>query len=353
MSTMFEEMAKSPAAWLSGQGNEALVVLSTRVRFARNVAGCRYPTTADSETKKRVVSYFDSTQTRSSLLSAGKYLKAADLNDLDRDFLVERHLISPVFLNGGSSKALLIGESERLSVMINEEDHLRVQALAAGLDPQGAYDLAAKYEAEIGHYIEFDYDPDFGYLTACPTNVGTGMRASVLIHLPGLVLTREIDKVVSSITRSGLVVRGFYGEGSDVLGNLFQVSNQNTLGVSEKDIIDQISRATGEIIEAEAGARQRLINEAQDMIEDKIWRAYGILKHARVLTSDEVMNLLSAVRLGHAMQIIDFLDIAMINEILLLSQPAHLQKYYGREMDNNRRDFVRAQMVREKLRDTE
>ncbi len=349
---MFEDMAKNPAAWLSGQGNEALVVLSSRVRLARNVAGCRFPTTADSDTRKRVVSYFDSSLTRSNLLSKGQYLKAVDLDDLDRDFLVERHLISPVFLNGGSSKALLIGESERLSIMVNEEDHIRVQALAAGLDPQGAYDLAAQYEAEIGRYIEFDYDPDFGYLTACPTNVGTGMRASVLIHLPGLVLTRDIDKVVSRITRNGLVVRGFYGEGSDVLGNLFQVSNQYTLGVSEKDIIDQVAQATQEIIDGEALARQRLVDEAQDMIEDKIWRAFGILKHARVLTSDEVMNLLSALRLGHAMKIIDFLDIATINEILLLSQPAHLQKYYGREMDPNRRDFVRAQMVHEKLRNT-
>lgn len=353
MGTMFEEMAKSPAAWLSGRGNEALVVLSTRVRLARNVAGCRFPTTADSETRKRVVGYFDSTLARSELLSGSQTCNASDLDELDRDFLVERHLISPVFFDGDSSKALLIGESERLSIMVNEEDHLRIQALSAGLDPEGAFDLAITYESEIGRYIEFDYDPDFGFLTACPTNAGTGMRASVLIHLPGLVLTREIEKVVSRITRSGLIVRGFYGEGSDVLGNLFQVSNQNTLGVTEQDIIGLISRITHEIIEDEAMARQRLIDEAQDMIEDKIWRAYGILKHARVLTSDEVMNLLSAVRLGHAMKIIDFLDIALINEILLVSQPAHLQKYYGHEMDHGKRDFVRAQMVREKFRNTE
>jgi protein arginine kinase len=218
------------------------------------------------------------------------------------------------------------------------------------LDPKGAFDMAVAYDAEVGRYLEYDYDPDFGYLTACPTNAGTGMRASVLIHLPGLVLTKEIDNVIKYITRSGLIVRGFYGEGSDVLGNLFQVSNQNTLGISEEEIMGQINRIAREIIEKEAIARQRLIDEAADMIEDKIWRAYGILKNARVLTSDEVMNLLSAVRLGHAMKIIDFLDITLINEILLLSQPAHLQKYYGSEMDSNRRDFVRAQMVREKLR---
>jgi protein arginine kinase len=349
---MFEEMSKSPAAWLSGSGNESLVVLSSRVRLARNVAGCSFPTTADSETRKRVVGYIDSAITRSALLSEGQYIKAADVDDLDRDFLVERHLISPVFLNGDLSKALLIGPAERVSVMVNEEDHLRIQALTPGLDPQGAFDQAVKYEIEIGKYLEFDYDPDFGYMTACPTNAGTGMRASVLIHLPGLVLTRDIEKVISRITHSGLMVRGFYGEGSDVLGNLFQVSNQNTLGVSEDEIMQQITRATQEIIEHEATARQQLMDEAADMMEDRIWRAFGILKYGRMLTSDEVMNLLSAVRLGHAIGMIDFLSIAQINEMLLLSQPAHLQKYYGQEMDNNKRDFVRAQMVREKLRNS-
>lgn len=349
---MFEDMAKHPAAWLSGSGTDSTVVLSTRIRLARNVAGCKYPTTADADTRKRVIDYFDSVIARSDLLGNGQYYKATDIADLDRDFLVERHLISPVFLNGEMSKTVLIDPEERLSIMVNEEDHLRFQALSSGLDATGSFDLAQKYETEVGRYLEFDYDKDFGYLTACPTNAGTGMRASVLIHLPGLVLTRDIDKLISRITRAGLIVRGFYGEGSDVLGNLFQVSNQNTLGISEIDILNQITHVTREIIEEEAKARQRLMDEAADMIEDKIWRAYGILKHARVLTSEEVMNLLSAIRLGHAMNIIDFLNVAIINEILLISQPAHLQKYYGTEMDPNRRDFVRAQMVREKLRNT-
>ncbi|MFQ5498848.1 MAG: protein arginine kinase [Candidatus Zixiibacteriota bacterium] len=347
---MFENMAKSAATWLNGQGRESLVVLSTRVRLARNIAGCPFPASADAETKQRVVSYFDSTLARSKLLGDGGYHKASDIEDLDKDFLIERHLISPAFLNGDEAKALYIDSDEQVSIMVNEEDHLRMQALQPGLDPQGAYERVSMFDSEIGRYLEYYYDPDFGYLTACPTNAGTGMRASVLIHLPGLVLTRDIDKVISHITRSGLVVRGFYGEGSDVLGNLFQVSNQNTLGITEDDILRQINHIAREIIDQEAAARQRLMEEAADMIEDKIWRAFGILKHARVLTSEEVMNLLSAVRLGHAMNVIDCLDVASINEILLLSQPAHLQKFYGVEMDPNRRDFVRAQMVRDKLR---
>ena len=347
---MFEDMAKKPATWLSGGGEESNVVLSTRVRLARNVAGCNFPPAADSETKKRIVSYVDSAMTRSELLGDGESFKAADINTLDREFLVERHLISPFFLDGDLDKALFIGPEQRVSIMVNEEDHLRIQALSAGLDPKTSFDLALQYESELSRYLEFDYDRDFGYLTSCPTNVGTGMRASVLIHLPGLVLTRDIDKVVKRINSSGLVVRGFYGEGSDVLGNLFQISNQSTLGVSEDEIVQQITRATEEITEEEATARQRLIDEAADMIEDKIWRAWGILKHARVLTSDEVMNLLSAIRLGCAMKIIDCVDMGLINEILLLSQSAHLQKYFEQEMDDAKRDFVRAQMVRDKLR---
>lgn len=350
MGTMLDNMAKTPASWLSGEGEEALVVLSTRVRLARNVAGCKFPPSADSDTKERIVSYFDSTIARSKLLLQGMYFKAADIDPMDQEFLIERHLISPTFLNGELTKSLFVDTVGRVSVMVNEEDHLRVQALSPGLDPRGSYELAAQYDSEIGRYLEYSYDQDFGYLTACPTNAGTGMRSSVLIHLPGLVLTREIEKVISYTTRSGLVVRGFYGEGSDVAGNLFQVSNQTTLGITEEEILNQITRITKEIIDKEAAARQRLMDEAADMIEDKIWRAYGILKNARVLTSEEAMNLLSALRLGHAMKIIEFLDIALINEILLLSQPAHLQKYYGKEMDPNRRDFVRAQMVREKLR---
>lgn len=353
MSTMFDEMAKSSAAWLSKTEKESLVVLSTRVRLARNIAGSQFPETADKDTKDRVISYFDSVLTRSNLMKDSTYVKAMDVDDLDKNFLIERHLISPVFLNGDLSKAVYIDKKERVSIMINEEDHLRIQALSPGLDLRGSFDLAMQHESEIGKYLEFAYDHDFGFLTSCPTNAGTGMRASVLIHLPGLVLTREIDKVISKITRSGLIVRGFYGEGSDVLGNLFQVSNQNTLGITEDEILMQIERITKEIITQEADARKLLVDETSEIIEDKIWRAYGILKNARVLTSDEVMNLLSAVRLGHAMKIIDFLDVSLLNDILLLSQPAHLQKYYGSAMDNNKRDFVRAQMVREKIRDFE
>lgn len=347
---MFEGMAKKLTGWLSGQGDESMVVLSSRVRLARNIAGCVYPAACDSDTREKIIGYFESAMSGSEKLSQGKLIKAPELSGIDRDFLIERHLISPSFMEDGSSRALFISKNEQVSIMINEEDHLRIQALAPGLNPQGPFEAASEYDNEIGSFLEFDYDSDFGFLTACPTNVGTGLRASVLIHLPGLVITKEIDKVITKISKMGVAVRGFYGEGTDVLGNLFQVSNQNTLGVSENETLALIANVTRSIIKEEAHARDRLLDEASDQIEDKIWRAYGILRYARVLTSEEVMNLLSAVRLGVAMKIIDFIDISAINEILLLSQPAHLQKYHSEEMSPDQRDSARAAMVREKLR---
>lgn len=347
---MFEDMARNPAGWLSGDGDESMVVLSSRVRLARNVAGCIYPSAADSATREKVVGYFESAVERSDLLSKGSLLRGSDLTPLDRDFLVERHLMSPGFMQDDKSRALYISTDEQISIMVNEEDHLRIQVLSPGLNPGSPFKIAGEYDNEIGKHLEFDYDSDFGFLTACPTNVGTGLRASVLIHLPGLVITKEIDRVISKIAKMGVVVRGFYGEGSDVLGNLFQLSNQNTLGVSETETLQLIDSVTHSIIAEEAHARERLMAEAPDHICDKIWRAYGILKHARVLTSEEVMNLLSAVRLGIALDVIDCVEISVINEILLLSQPAHLQKYYIKDMTQDQRDVVRADMVREKLK---
>ena len=347
---MFEDMAKNLTGWLSGKGDENMVVLSSRVRLARNLAGCIFPSAADVATREKVVGYFESVVNRSDLIGKGKLIRGNDVSPLDRDFLVERHLMSPGFMQDDNSRALFISEDEQISIMVNEEDHLRIQALSPGLDPNNPFEVAGQYDNEIGGHLEFDYDTDFGFLTACPTNVGTGLRASVLIHLPGLVITKDIDRVISKITKMGVAVRGFYGEGSDVLGNLFQVSNQNTLGVSEKETLQLIASVTRSIIAEEAHARERLMSEASDQIIDKIWRAYGILRFARVLTSEEVMNLLSAVRLGVAMEVVDCVDISKINEILLLSQPAHLQKYYEEEMSPDRRDFIRAKMVREKLK---
>lgn len=346
---MFDQMAKKPAVWLSGEGSSSQVVLSSRVRLARNIANAPFPSRADTDNRERILSFVKSAVEQSEGLKAGSFVDCGKLDDLDRAFMVERHLVSLEFTECRDFSALLIGEEENLSIMVNEEDHLRIQALAPGLEVRQAFKLANDVDDELSKTLEFAFDPTFGYLTACPTNTGTGMRASVLIHLPGLALTQEIEKVIAEISKVGLVVRGFYGEGSDVLGNLFQVSNQKTLGRSEDEIMDDLEGVTRRMIGREENARKRLFSEAKDQIEDKIWRAYGILRHARSLTSDEVLNMLSAIRLGIGMGVLDKLGLSEVNEILALTQPAHLQKYFGRRMEPNERDRVRAELVRSKL----
>ena len=346
---MFDNLAKKSASWLSGEGNSPEIVLSSRARLARNIATFPFPPVAGTDTREKVLSYIESAISKTGELKEGTFCNSGELSDLDMSFLMERHLISPEFLKGQSARGLFVGKDEAVSIMVNEEDHLRIQAIRSGLDIKSSWETANRTDDQLAQSLEFDYDPSFGYLTSCPTNVGTGLRASVLVHLPGLVLTREIPKVIGRISKVGLTVRGFYGEGTDVLGNLFQISNQTTLGRSEQDIIGDLERVTEQIIEYEQNSRITLYKDARDHIEDKIWRSLGILTHARVLTSSEVMNLLSALRLGIGMETLNRPSLGLINELLLLSQPAHLQKYYGREMNSNERDSVRAELIRSKL----
>lgn len=346
---MFEEIVKKPASWLAGDGTQSGIVLSSRIRLARNISGCLFTSVADAQNRERVISFARLAIDKSPNLKKGTFLLWSELSELDKRLLMERHLISPEFVRGNDSRALFVSDEEMVSIMINEEDHLRIQIIQSGLEIRDTYCIADKIDDDLGQSLEFDFDMDFGYLTSCPTNVGTGMRASILIHLPALVLIREMEKVISQITKVGLTVRGFYGEGTDVLGNLFQISNQTSLGRSEEDIIESLEKVTKQIIEYETNARQTLFQDAKEEIEDKIWRAYGILKSARVLTSEEVMNLLSAIRLGLGMGTIDLLPLPLINEILILSQPAHLQKYFNQDMDEDERDIMRAELVRSKL----
>jgi protein arginine kinase len=342
---MFEEMAQKPASWLTGDGPQSQIVLSSRIRLARNITDYKFPPSADTDTRDKIVDFISSAFSHTNLVERGNFFKSSDIASLDQNFLVERHLISPEFMKDGTGRALFIDKTEKLSIMVNEEDHLRLQVLSSGLSMAECWDYASKADHELSGKLEFAYDDKFGYLTSCPTNVGTGLRASILIHLPGLVLTREIDNVIGRISKVGLVVRGFYGEGTDVMGNLFQISNQTTLGRSEDEIIDSLAKVTQQIIEYELNSQDTLMKDAPD----KVWRSYGILLHARVLTSGEVMNLLSALRLGVCLKLIDKVSLQKINELLIITQPAHLQKFYGREMEATERDMVRAGFVRESL----
>jgi len=278
---MFEGLIGHTASWLKADGRDAAIVVSSRVRLARNIQNMLYPNKSNADESDKVREYIRKALEKKGLLDNGQFFHSEDIDELDRKFLIERHMISPEFLTNRISRGLYITDEEDISIMINEEDHLRIQALVSGMEIKNAMEIAEEVDAKLGQILSYDYDGDYGYLTSCPTNCGTGMRASVLIHLPGLVLLREIDKIIEKITKLGLTVRGFYGEGTEVLGNLFQISNQTTLGRTEQDITDSLEQVTHQLIEHEENARRILIRDAPDEIKDKIWRAYGILKHAR------------------------------------------------------------------------
>jgi protein arginine kinase len=344
-----EDLGNQPAAWLSGQGERGDIVLSSRVRLARNIAEHLYPQRANESQHKRVVDLVSTAIDKTGVAKSGFFVESASIDEFTRDILIERHLISKEFLREDRSAGLFITEDETTSLMINEEDHLRLQAVSSGMNIRQAMTMVSDLDEQLGAVLEYDTDPRLGYLTSCPTNVGTGMRASVLIHLPGLVLTRDMDTMLSQVNKIGLTVRGFYGEGSDVIGNLFQISNQTTLGRSEEDLIESLEKVTRQLIAYEQDARKRLFADAPDQIKDKIWRALGILGLARVLTSDEVMNLLSAVRLGVSTRIIKGVDYALLNDLLLCTRRAHLQRMMGRRMSADDRDVARAALIRERL----
>jgi protein arginine kinase len=272
-----------------------------------------------------------------------------ELGPIERQILVERHLVSHELSDAARPRGIVIGAREQLSLMINEEDHLRLQAMASGLQLHEAWTAADQADSELDQSLDFAFSDEIGYLTSCPTNTGTGLRASVLIHLPALVLLQEIQRVLKSIMQVGLNVRGLYGEHSDVMGNLFQISNQTTLGRSENDSIESLERVTRQVIEAEEHARERLLRDARVQIEDKVWRAYGLLRHCRSVSSQEVINLCSAVRLGASLGTQGLCPIRVINELLVLTQPAHLQRMHGGELTPGERNVYRAQLVRERL----
>ncbi|MCK4272596.1 protein arginine kinase [bacterium] len=344
-----EELVKEPASWLDGSGPMSSVVLSSRVRLARNLKAYSFTNRSQDSELAKILDQFSRVVKESTFLRKGMLVHIGKLKKLERDFLVERHLISPDLAKGDKNQGLYVGDREAVSVMINEEDHIRLQAMRSGLQLREAWQIVDRIDDELSKHMDYAFSDQYGYLTACPTNVGTGLRASVLIHLPALVLTKDINEILQGIGQVGLAVRGFYGEGTEVLGNLFQMSNRTTLGRSEEDIVDDIEQATRKIIDYEENARKTLLTDARPQIEDKIWRAFGILKTARVLSSQELMSLISAVRLGVGLKMIQSISIASLNHLIMLLQPAHLQKWFNKKMDAGERDIRRAELVREKL----
>jgi len=335
--------------WLRGEGPDARIVVSSRVRLARNLRGFRFPGRADAETRIRVRELVARAAEGSRLLQGALTVRLDEIGELDRQFLVERHLSSREHARGDEGTALVIGDREILSLMVNEEDHLRIQVMSSGFNLPEAWAKISQVDDLIESRVTYAFHPKLGYLTACPTNVGTGMRVSVMLHLPALVLTRQIDKFFRSLQKISLAVRGLYGEGSQAMGDFYQISNQVTLGKSEESLIKDVADIVPQIIKYERTAREFLIRESQENLHDRVSRAYGILRTAQTISSEETMHLLSSVRMGVNLGLIEDLEIPTINELFIHTQPAHLQKISGAELDTADRNIERARYLRRQL----
>jgi protein arginine kinase len=340
-------------SWLDASGPKGSVVLSTRIRLARNLEGFAFSQRARDTDRTAILTQVQEAAAASDRLAGAVIFRLDQMDRADRQLLHERHLVSKELAGleretrPRPGAALLVHGA--VWIMVNEEDHLRLHGMRSGFALEEAYATIEAADAELGRLLPFAFHAEFGYLTSCPTNAGTGLRASVLIHLPGLVLTKEIGKVLQGLSQVGLTFRGLYGEGSEVVGNFFQLSNQTTLGQSEEELLDHLGKIVRQVIEYEEQAREILVREATTIVADKVWRAYGTLRHARTLTFEEAMNLLSAVRLGAGLNLIPGLSVYTLNKLLIFTQPAHLAALEGRATSDPELPMVRATYVRRVL----
>src|SRR5438045_2090303 len=273
-----------------------------------------------------------------------------NLSPLDKNILVERHLISREHAAKSAGSGLVLNREESLCVMINEEDHLRMQALRPGLQLKQAWGAIDQVDSELEKRLDYAFSSELGYLTACPTNLGTGIRVSAMLHLPGLVLAEQINQIIQAVNKLGLAVRGLYGEGTEALGNVFQVSNQMTLGEAESDIVERLNKVLAQIIEHEENARAILLEKKPKSVYNHIGRAYGILANAHSISSKETMNLLSLMRLGVDLGLFPDMERWLVDELFIVTQPAHLQRRFSEKLSAEERDLLRADMMRERLR---
>ncbi len=344
-----DDLVQHTGEWLRAGGPKERIVLSSRIRLARNLADIPFPSWGAKEQRSDALRRTLESVGRSKFLKGSLVLEMGGLSGLDRQFLVERHLISRELSAGQAETAVVVSDREVISLMINEEDHLRLQVLQSGLNLREAWAVMSRVDEELESALRYAFTPEWGYLTACPTNVGTGMRASCMLHLPCLVMTRQINRVLHAISKLGLTARGLYGEGTDAAGNFFQLSNQVTLGVSEEETVDSLERLIGQVVEQEEAARRALLAQSREAVEDRIWRAYGTLKTAHLITSAETTNLLSMVRLGVDVSVLPDLPREKVNRLFIQTQPAHLQKLEGRALTPAERDARRAKLLRDSL----
>ena len=335
--------------WLSGDGPQSHIVISSRVRLARNLRNFSVPGWAKKADRIAVLECVKP-QVESLPEMADAYSAySQDLSALEKQVLVERHLVSREHAAKGIGSAVVMNRKQTLSVMINEEDHLRIQGIRSGLQLKNVFKLVDKVDTALGEKLDFAFHQQYGFLTACPTNVGTGMRASAMMHLPGLVLSEQINQVIQAVNKVGLAVRGLYGEGTEALGNLFQISNQTTLGEKEDEILTRLNKVIEQILSHEVNARASLLEKKAVLLLDNIGRAYGILRHAHSMASKEALNLLSCIKLGTDLGFFPEEGRLLVDQLFMETQPAHLQKSSQQKLQADERDTLRAEIIRAKL----
>ncbi len=350
MKTRPEELLRNPLSWLADSGPDDDIAISTRIRLARNFSETPFPIAGNQDALLQVRELAGQAILNSEALVDPMEFELPALSDTEKRLLLERRLISRDMLNPNPASVLLADRDESLAVMINEEDHLRIQALSPGFQLESVWQRINQFDDVLASRIPYAFDPRLGFLTSCPSNLGTGMRASVMLHLPGLVMAGQIAAVKQALGKLGLAVRGFYGEGSENFGNLFQISNQSTLGESEPQILERISSIVKQIIIHEKQSRQVLLDQKQSFLLNQVGRAYGILRHGYMISSEEALNSLSALRLGVDMKMFSSVDIHTVNELFLNVQPSHLQIAEHKELSQEERDTARATLIRETLK---
>ena len=339
--------------WYESEGERSDVVISTRIRLARNLNGYPFPHLMNQAHRKEVREKVRDALVggNSSLRDSFRYIEAETLSQVELASLAGRHLISPEFANAPEGRALLLMEDESVCIMINEEDHVRIQVMASGMQLEKAYDMADKIDTLLDETLQFAFDEELGYLTACPTTLGTGMRASVMLHLPASEADGTLRRVAASLGKIGATIRGSYGEGSQSTGAMYQISNQVTLGISEKDTLSNLSDISNQIISLEKKSREKLLQS--ESYQDSVWRALGILKTARVMSSGEFAGLYSALRVGVAEGLVKGLTLGQLSEAYEAVQPARLMEQYGQELNSAQRDKKRAEILRGVFKNTD
>ncbi|MHB9095743.1 MAG: protein arginine kinase [Eubacteriales bacterium] len=347
-----EMISNIHSKWMEGTGPDSDVVISSRIRLARNLSGFPFPHFLSEEQAGQVFQAVREAVSKEEMvreIGPLEFIDLAELTQTERQVLVEKHLVSLSHIENPGNRAAVIAPDESISIMVNEEDHLRIQCLQPGLQLEKTWNLADKIDDLLEKSLDYSFCEKRGYLTSCPTNVGTGLRASVMVHLPCLVMADQVGKIIRAISQLGLAVRGYYGEGTEAYGNLFQVSNQVTMGQTEEEIVKNLLAVTKRIIVQERTTKEKIFKDNRSFLEDKVYRAFGIMKYARMMSSQEALTNISDIRLGAELGILKDLSFGKINELIVLTRSAMLVEKADRPLESEERDLFRAEVIREKL----